>query len=155
MKLETAVKILRIGLGINFLWFGILKFFPGMSPAETLAKMTIDALTFNLVPPGLELLAVWEVAIGVGFITGKYLPYIIRIFMVHMVLTFTPLVLFPELCFTNAPFALTLVGQYIIKNLVFITAGAIICITRNKKYENNDGQEKCTVIQIRENEVPR
>lgn len=131
------------------------EFFPGMSPAETLATMTIDVLTFNLVPSGLELLAIWEVAIGIGFITGSYLPYVLRIFMVHMVLTFTPLVLFPELCFTNAPFALALVGQYIIKNLVFIMGGVIICITRDKKHENQDEQKERSVMQMNPNEVLR
>lgn len=131
MKLETVVKFMRIFLGVNFLWFGMLKFFPGLSPAETLATMTIDALSFGLIAPevSIKLLAVWEVLIGVGFLAGKYIPFFVRIFMVHMVLTFTPLFLFPEIYFTHPPFSLTLVGQYIIKNLVFIMAGIVICIT--------------------------
>lgn len=132
MQLHKAVTLLRIALGVNFLWFGMLKFFSGISPAESLATMTIDVLTFGLVPSGIEILALWEVTIGIGFLSGKYLTYVLRIFMVHMVLTFTPLVFFPELCFTNAPFALTLTGQYIIKNLVFIMAGVMICIVHKE-----------------------
>lgn len=132
MTLHKAVMILRVFIGVNFLWFGMLKFFPGMSPAETLATMTIDVLTFDLIAPSIsiKMLAVWEVTIGLGFLVGKYIPFFVRIFMLHMVLTFTPLFLFPNLCFTTAPFALTLVGQYIIKNLVFIMAGMVICLTR-------------------------
>lgn len=139
MTLHKAVMILRIFIGINFLWFGMLKFFPGMSPAETLATMTIDVLTFGMIPScvSIKLLAVWEVTIGLGFLVGKYIPFFVRIFMLHMVLTFTPLFLFPNLCFTTAPFALTLVGQYIIKNLVFIMAGMVICLTRK-------GDEVCS-----------
>lgn len=133
MELHKAVTLLRMALGVNFLWFGMLKFFPGMSPAESLASMTINALTFDLIPPGIELLALWEVIIGIGFLMGKYLTYVLRIFMVHMTLTFTPLIFFPELCFTDVPFALTLTGQYIIKNLVFIMAGVIICIVHNER----------------------
>lgn len=139
MRLHKAVMILRVFIGVNFLWFGMLKFFPGMSPAETLATMTIDVLTFGMIPScvSIKLLAVWEVTIGLGFLVGKYIPFFVRIFMLHMVLTFTPLFLFPNLCFTTAPFALTLVGQYIIKNLVFIMAGIVICLTRK-------GDEVCS-----------
>ncbi|MCA1790237.1 MAG: hypothetical protein LC667_10375, partial [Thioalkalivibrio sp.] len=41
----------------------------------------------------------------------------------------TPLFLFPELCFTVVPIAPTLEGQYIIKNLVLVTAGIVIGAT--------------------------
>lgn len=131
MKVEKMVRIIQIAIGINFLWFGMLKMFPGMSPAESLAIMTIEKLTFGLIAPhiSIKLLAIWEVLIGVGFISGIYTKFFVRIFMLHMILTFTPLFLFPELCFTVIPFGLTIVGQYIIKNLVFLAAGALICIT--------------------------
>lgn len=38
---EYALSIMRIGLGIVFLWFGALKYFPGLSPAEDLVRSTI------------------------------------------------------------------------------------------------------------------
>lgn len=131
MKVEKMVRIIQIVIGINFLWFGMLKMFPGMSPAESLAIMTIEKLTFGLIAPhiSIKLLAIWEVLIGTGFIIGMSPKFFVRIFMLHMVLTFTPLFLFPELCFTVVPFGLTIVGQYIIKNIVFMAAGALICIT--------------------------
>ncbi|HEX5330180.1 doxx family protein [Sulfuricurvum sp.] len=131
MKVEKMVRIIQIAIGINFLWFGMLKMFPGMSPAESLAIMTIEKLTFGLIAPhiSIKLLAIWEVLIGTGFIIGMYPKFFVRIFMLHMVLTFSPLFLFPELCFTVVPLGLTIVGQYIIKNLVFIASGALICNT--------------------------
>jgi uncharacterized membrane protein YkgB len=43
--------------------------------------------------------------------------------------TITPLFLFPELCFNQFPFAPTLEGQYIIKNVVLISAGIVIGAT--------------------------
>lgn len=131
MKSTQIVRLMHIALGINFLWFGMLKFFPGLSPAETLAALTIQKLTFGLIYPPLsvKMLAVWEIIVGIGFLSGQFVPFFIRLFMVHMVLTFTPLFLFPELCFSHPPYALTIVGQYIIKNLVFIGAGALICHT--------------------------
>jgi len=135
MKIEKVVNLIRIFLGINFLWFGMLKFFPGISPAETLATMTINVLTFGLIAPtvSMKLLALWEVLVGIGFLSGQFIPFFVRIFMIHMVLTFTPLFLFPELCFTHPPFALTIVGQYIIKNLVFIVSGIAVCVIHKER----------------------
>lgn len=135
MKVEKVVTLIRVFLGVNFLWFGMLKFFPGVSPAETLATMTINVLTFGLIAPtvSMKLLALWEVLVGLGFLSGRFIPFFVRIFMIHMVLTFTPLFLFPELCFTHPPFALTIVGQYIIKNLVFIASGIAVCVIHKEK----------------------
>lgn len=130
MKLERAVLFLRVSLGICFLWFGMLKFFSGMSPAEQLAIMTMDILTFGLIPSAIaiKLLALWEVVIGIGFLFGKQIKWVLGLFFIHMTLTFSPLVMFPEICFTQVPFALSLVGQYIVKNVVLIMGGVIICI---------------------------
>ncbi|WP_310440576.1 DoxX family membrane protein [Sulfuricurvum sp.] len=130
MKLERAILFLRISLGICFLWFGMLKFFSGMSPAEQLAIMTMDILTFGLIPSAIaiKLLAFWEVVIGIGFLFGKQIKWVLGLFFIHMALTFSPLVMFPEICFTQAPFALSLVGQYIVKNVVLIMGGVIIYI---------------------------
>ena len=46
--------------------------------------------------------------------------------------TFLPLVLFPEVCFTNFPFGLTLEGQYIVKNLIIISAALVVGSTVRK-----------------------
>ena len=118
----------RLLMGIIFLWYGVLKFFPQVSPAESLAVMTIDKLFFSLIPGevSIKLLALWEITIGIGFLLGKYLKILIPLFLLHMVLTFSPLVLLPNLSFTQAPFAFTLVGQYIVKNLIFIMVGILI-----------------------------
>ena len=126
--MTKTIELIRISLGIIFLWYGILKFFPNLSPAEVLATKTIDILFFGLIPETLsiKLLAIWEVCIGLGFIFGVYTRFIVAIFLTHMLFTFTPLFLLPELSFTQAPYAFTLVGQYIVKNVVFILAGILI-----------------------------
>jgi uncharacterized membrane protein YphA (DoxX/SURF4 family) len=119
---------LRVSIGIIYVWFGALKFFPGVSPAEELAKETIHQLTLRLIDPELSLLllALWETAIGVLLISGLYSKVVIRAVLVHMIFTFTPLILLPGMSFTSAPFALTLVGQYILKNIVIISALFVI-----------------------------
>jgi uncharacterized membrane protein YphA (DoxX/SURF4 family) len=106
----------------------MLKFFPTLSPAEALATQTIDILFFGLISPSvsIKLLAILEVGIGLGFIFGIYTRYVVFVFLGHMICTFAPLFILPELSFTQAPYAFTLVGQYIVKNVVFILAGILI-----------------------------
>src|SRR5215471_7688363 len=64
--------LLRMSVGIVYLWFGVLKFFPNMSPAQDLATKTISVLSGGLVPPSISLpvLAAWECAIGIGLLLG-------------------------------------------------------------------------------------
>lgn len=126
-----SVTLLRIGLGIVFLWFGAIKFFPGISPAQELATRTIELLSFGLVGPALSLplLAAWEVLIGIGLITGRWMRITLLLLAGQMLGTLTPLALFPGEAFTIAPIAPTLEGQYIIKNVVLICAGLVIGAT--------------------------
>ncbi|MDY3201537.1 MAG: DoxX family membrane protein [Arcobacter sp.] len=126
--MKNTIKLMRISLGIIFLWYGILKFFPSLSPAEELAIKTIDIMFFGLINEtiSIKLLALLEVGIGLGFLSGYYTKIVTIIFLGHMVCTFAPLFILPELSFTHAPYAFTLVGQYIVKNIVFILVGIII-----------------------------
>ena len=115
--------VLRIGLGIIFFWFGILKFFPGVSPAEELVKNTIYFVNPDLFIP---ILALWETLIGLGLITGKLLRVTLLLLFLQMPGTALPLVLLPEVVWNSFPFQLTLEGQYIIKNLVLIGGGIVL-----------------------------
>jgi uncharacterized membrane protein YphA (DoxX/SURF4 family) len=126
-----GVTLLRISLGIIFFWFGFLKFFPNLSPAQDLATRTISVLTFGVIQPNisLPLLAAWESLIGLGLITGKFLRTTILLLMLQMLGTVTPLFLFPGETFTQFPYAPTLEGQYIIKNLVLVSAALVIGAT--------------------------
>jgi uncharacterized membrane protein YphA (DoxX/SURF4 family) len=128
---RNGIVILRVALGIVFLWFGVLKFFPDLSPAQTLALETIDVLTFGLLPAGvsLVLLASLECAIGVGLISGRFTRLTLLLLAFQMIGAATPLLLFPGEAFTQWPYAPTLEGQYIIKNLVLASAGVLIGAT--------------------------
>ena len=128
---KSGIPALRISLGLIFLWFGALKFFPGMSPAQDLAAKTIDALTFSSMSPrvAVALLAAWECLIGLGLLFGVFLRAVILLLMLQMLGTLTPLFIFPHEAFHQIPFAPTLEGQYIIKNLVLISAGLVIGAT--------------------------
>ncbi|NLF67191.1 MAG: DoxX family protein, partial [Chloroflexi bacterium] len=106
--------LLRISLGIVFLWFGVLKFFPDLSPATGLATRTIETLTFGLIPPevSIYLLAVWETLIGLGLIFGVVLRATLLLLFVQMLGTLLPIVFFPSEVFLRVPYAPTLEGQY-------------------------------------------
>lgn len=128
---RNGILLLRISLGIVFLWFGVLKFFPGVSPADQIATETISKLTFGLIQPNVSIiiLAIWETSIGIGLLTGKYLRITLLLLFVQMIGTMTPLILFTTETFTRFPFVPTLEGQYIIKNLVLISAGLVVGAT--------------------------
>jgi uncharacterized membrane protein YphA (DoxX/SURF4 family) len=128
---RISVPTLRMGLGLVFFWFGVLKFFPGLSPAEDLAARTIQTLSGGAIGPdtSLPVLATWECLIGLGLLTGRFLRATLFLLAVQMAGTITPLFLFPSETFTQFPIAPTLEGQYIIKNVVLIGAAMAIGAT--------------------------
>lgn len=126
-----GVLLLRVSLGLVFFWFGVLKFFPGLSPAQDLATRTMEVLTFGLVPPSVSIpvLATWECAIGLGLMFGLFMRGTLLLLFVQMLGTIMPIFLFPNEAFNRIPYAPTLEGQYIIKNLVLVSAGLVIGAT--------------------------
>jgi uncharacterized membrane protein YkgB len=128
---RSGITLLRISLGLVFFWFGVLKYIPGASPAEALAVDTIGVLSFGLMDPRLFLflLATWECAIGVGLILGRALRSTLLLLFLQFPGTVMPLLLFPEVTFQSFPFILTIEGQYIVKNLIIISAGFVIGAT--------------------------
>lgn len=127
MKLR-GILFLRISIGVIFLWFGVLKFFPGLSPAEDLAVSTIRIMTFGLAGDQVILysLAALETLIGAGLIGNMFMRATLLLLFIQMAGTFFPVILFPGDVFVVFPYALTLEGQYIIKNLIIISAGIVI-----------------------------
>ena len=128
---RLGVPVLRIGLGVVFLWFGALKFFPGTSPAETLAARTIEELSGGAIGPAVSLpiLATWESLIGLGLLAGRFMRATLFLLALQMLGTLTPLVIFPAETFSTFPIAPTLEGQYIIKNVVLIGAAMVVGAT--------------------------
>lgn len=122
-----SLDVLRFALGVIFIWFGALKFFPGLSPAEELVRNTIYFFDPDFFLP---ILATWEVLIGIGFLSGFFTNKLQRatilLLFMQMVGAALPLILLPEVCWTNFPFVLTLEGQYIIKNLVIIGSALVL-----------------------------
>ena len=124
----SKTAFLRVSIGIVFIWFGTLKFFPGVSPAESLAINTIQTMTIGFLSAkaAIILLALLEVGIGLMLMFKKFYKVAIMLAGAHIICTFLPLLFFPSLSFSDAPMGLTLLGQYIIKNLIIISALYVI-----------------------------
>lgn len=121
-KKMARLPIIPISIGLVYLWFGSLKFFTGVSPAEKLAQDTIYQLTLGLLTPEISiiLLAIWETLIGVLLIFNIGYRFALNIAVIHILFTFSPFIFFPEILWTDAPFGLTLLGQYIVKNVIIL-----------------------------------
>lgn len=124
---------LRFTLAVIFIWFGILKPF-GVSPAEDLVLQTVDWMPLLSPSAWLAIIGWWEVAIGVLFLFRPTLRFAIALLALQMVGTFMPLVILPEVAFQpgRVPYGLTLEGQYIIKNILIISAAMVIGGTVNR-----------------------
>ena len=122
-----GVLALRISLGIIFIWFGILKPL-GISPAEPLLIATVRWLPFSDGELWLIVIGWWEVAIGITFLFRKTLRIAIALLALQMVGTFMPLILLPAITFQagRLPYGPTMEGQYIIKNLLIISAALVV-----------------------------
>jgi uncharacterized membrane protein YkgB len=126
-----GLTCLRWSVGAVFLWFGVLKFFPGLSPADELAGRTIERLTGGAVLPGVSLpvLAMWECLVGLGLLMQRFMRATLFLLAAQMAGTLSPLLLFPGETFTRFPFVPTLEGQYILKNAIIISAAIVLGAT--------------------------
>jgi uncharacterized membrane protein YkgB len=120
-----SIPLLRISLGLVFLGFGVLKFFPGLSPAADIAAATIDKLTLGLVSGSAAVLltAVLETFIGLTLVTGKFLELGLIVLAGALVGILSPLVLFTRELFPHGP---SLLGQYVLKDFVLAAAGLVV-----------------------------
>ena len=122
---KNGIMLQRVAIGIIFLWFGIKKPL-GISPVNDLVAKTIFFLPPEFFIP---FLGYWEMAIGICFIYRPWLRYGLWLFFPHMCGTVLPLIYLHDETFTMFPFALTVVGQYIIKNLVLVAGAFIVAST--------------------------
>jgi uncharacterized membrane protein YkgB len=126
---RNGIRLLRISLGIIFIWFGALKTV-GMSPAQELVARTVYWFPPEIFIP---ILGWWEVLIGVGLLIRPMVRLAIALLFLQMPGTMLPLFLLPDVCFTSIPFGLTIEGQYIIKNLILISAAIVVGGTVRKE----------------------
>ncbi len=118
-----GITLLRLAVGMVFIWFGALKVVD-RSPVADLVADTVYWL-----PSGffVRFLGVWEIAVGLGLLLPVALRLTLLLFWAQMAGTFLVLVIHPGLSFQSSnPLLLTITGEFVIKNLVLITAGLVI-----------------------------
>ena len=133
---RRKLTLLTISIGLLYFYFGILKFFPNLSPAEEIGCVTVCKLCLGLLPPKICLfsLATLEVLIGFCLMTRKFLKLTIIIAISHLVMTFTPILFFPDLIFQDSIISPSLLGQYIYKNIIIICALIVVYPAKSTQF---------------------
>ena len=120
---KKGIKILRITLGIVYVWFGLLKVF-GVSPVNSLITSTYPNFPE---PTFIIFLGVWEILIGLGLIFKIYLRATLALLWLQMAGIFIGLAISPALYFTNNnPFLLNTYGEFVVKNIVLVAASIVV-----------------------------
>lgn len=125
-----GVPLLRYSLGVNFIWFGALKVTKSSPVGELVAQ------TVYWVPPRLfvPFLGLWEVAVGLGLISGRAQRTTLLFFLMQMAGTFLVFVEKPDVTFQSRnPLLLTTEGEFVVKNLILISAGIVIASTIQRR----------------------
>ena len=117
-----GVPTLRIALGIVFIWFGLLKVFD----ATPVAELVSDIVPVLPDRTAVLIVGIVEVIVGLGLITGIAIRLTLGLFFLQMLGTFLVLILRPGLSFDGNPFRLTVIGEFVVKNLVLLTAGLAV-----------------------------
>ena len=118
-----SITALRLALGSIFLWFGALKIF-GSSPVAVLIQETYSFMPIHVF---MFVLGVWEIVIGIGIMLKRALRCVLILLCVHLLGTFTAIWFNPGIFFVQGvPLCLTVDGEFVMKNLVLITAALVI-----------------------------
>tara|TARA_B100000959_G_scaffold103991_1_gene109642 strand:- start:301 stop:732 length:432 start_codon:yes stop_codon:yes gene_type:complete len=121
LKEKTISWLARVSLFIVFFWFGFLKIIK-VSPAEELVRSLYNVTIINYIDFSavLLMLGIFECFIAVIWL----LPFLTRMalynYIIHFILTILPLFLLTEISWQYL-FTLTLIGQYIIKNICILS----------------------------------
>lgn len=133
LGLRASLPLLRVSLGIVFMWFGALKL-TNSTPVAELVAHTVPFLPAQWFVPAL---GVFEVLLGLALLIGRYLGLVILLMVGHLAGTFLVLVTQPTIAFQNGnPLLLTMTGEFVVKNVVLMTAGLVLATwSRQRRVE--------------------
>jgi putative oxidoreductase len=124
---KLSLPLLRISLGLVFVWFGLLK----LTDSTPVAALVTGAVPWFDPSWFVPLLGAVEVLLGVALIAGRWLTATATVLVLHLSGTFLVLVTQPDVAFQHAnPLLLTTEGEFVVKNLVLIAAGLVIASHR-------------------------
>lgn len=118
-----SIPLLRVSLGVVFAWFGLLKVLD-VTPVTELVAETVYWVDPDWFVP---VLGVVEVVVGLALIAKIALRAALAVFAAQMVGTFLVLLIQPDVAFQDGNvFELTVEGEFVIKNLVLLSAGLVV-----------------------------
>ena len=125
-RFNTNDFLIRLPIFIIFFWFGLLKVIE-LSPARQLIIDTVFWMPILSAETWVVVIGYWEMFIAIFFLTKRTTFLAMILLFLQMSGTFMPLILFPDITFQSSnPLLPTLEGQYIIKNIIIITAALVI-----------------------------
>lgn len=117
---------LRITLAVTFLWFGALKITNDTPVGEFVAR-TVDWIPGVTGSWFVPFLGAVEVLLGLALLFGRGLRVVLPLLFAHLVGTFLALITQPEVTFQGGnPLMLTTEGEFVIKNLILLSAVAVL-----------------------------
>jgi uncharacterized membrane protein YkgB len=126
------IPFTRFALFIVYFWFGILKVL-SLSPASPLVLELLDkTMPFMDQHLFLILFGLFEVLIGVLFLFPRTEKLALTLLVLHLITIMMPLILLPSITW-SAPFLPTLEGQYIIKNVLIMSAALTLLAHRQRR----------------------
>lgn len=118
-----SVPLLRIALGVVFVWFGALKV-ANVTPVGDLVAGTVPWVDPDLFVPAL---GGFEVVLGLLLMSGRLVGWTCAAMIAHLAGTFLVYVMQPDVAFQNGnPLLMTTEGEFVAKNVVLITAGLVV-----------------------------
>ena len=124
---RASIPLMRASLGVVFIWFGALKL-TNASPVGELVAKTVPFLPSNVFVPAL---GIFEMLLGLGLLIGRRLEIIALLMVAHLSGTFLVLVTQPSVAFQHGnPLMLTMTGEFVVKNIVLISAGLVLATLR-------------------------
>jgi putative oxidoreductase len=123
LNVRLAPIALRLSLAVVFVWFGALKVV-GHSPVHDLLVATLPFLPADVVVPAL---GVVEVVLGLAVASGVFRRVTLVVLVGHLAGTFLTFVTATTLMLDDGnPLALTADGEFVVKNLVLISAALVL-----------------------------
>ena len=120
---RIAIPLLRLALAFVYVAFGLLKVI-GLSPVADLVAAMIPFLPAE---QAVIAMGVFEIIAGVLLAVGVLVPWIAAAQVVHLAGTFLVFLVLPGLTFVGGnPLALTVLGEFVAKNVVLIAALLVV-----------------------------
>lgn len=120
---SKAYDLLRISLGVVYIWFGVPKLL-SQSSIEHIIRNSYTFIPYDIFQ---YILGVGEVAIGLSLLFSFFLPLFIPLIWMHILGTFGAVVLNPSMfVMNNNPLILSLEGEFVIKNLILLSSAFVL-----------------------------